>query len=123
MKRTHVSLYYLASYLLLGGIALIIQPQVFVRLLFSNADYPDVSLRFIGILLIAIGMIIVQIIRLKVEQLYTTTLIVRSFILAGLIGLYIASGDPLFLSLIVIVGFGMLLTGASYMMDRKQLVR
>ncbi len=121
MKRTRLSLYSLASYLTLGGIALMAVPDVFVRLLFSNAVYSDVVLRFLGIMLVSLGIIVIRIIHLKVESLYTTTLIVRLFICAGLIGLYVDSHDPLFLTLIAIVGLGVMLTGMSYLQDRRQL--
>ena len=120
MKRTHRSLYYLASYLTLGGVALIVSPRFFVKLLFSNQEYTDVSLRFLGILLVSLAMIVIQIIRLKVEALYTTTLVVRIFISIGLIGLYSYSNDPLFLSLLVIVGLGIVMTVVSYVRDRKK---
>ena len=38
---------------------------------------------------------------------------------AVLAGLFIYSRDPLFISLIVVVGFGMILTGSSYLRDRR----
>lgn len=120
MKRTHRSLYYLASYLTLGGVALIVSPRFFVKLLFSNQEYTDVSLRFLGILLVSLAMIVIQIIRFKVEALYTTTLVVRIFISIGLIGLYSYSNDPLFLSLLVIVGLGIVMIYVSYVRDRKE---
>ena len=120
MKRTHLSLYYLVSYLTGGGVALIVAPQLFVKLLFSNGDYNDVTLRFLGILLISLAIIVAQIIRRKVEVLYPTTLLVRIFICAGLIGLYVSSQDPLFLTLLVIVGLGVALTGTSYYLDKRR---
>ena len=107
------------SYLTGGGVALIVAPQFFVKLLFSNGDYNDVTLRFLGILLISLAIIVAQIIRRKVAVLYPTTLLVRIFICAGLIGLYVSSHDPLFLTLLAIVGFGVALTGTSYYLDRK----
>ena len=120
MKRTHLSLFYLATYLAGGGVAIVIAPQFFVKLLFSNGDYNDVTLRFLGILLISLAIIIAQIIRRKVEVLYSTTLVVRIFICAGLIGLYISSHDPLFLTLLVIVGLCVVLTGTCYYLDKRK---
>ncbi|MBI4429658.1 MAG: hypothetical protein HY562_11130 [Ignavibacteriales bacterium] len=119
MHRTRLSLYYLVSYLTVGGAALIIAPQFFVQILFSNGNYQDVTLRFIGILLVSLALIVAQIIRRKVELLYPTTLIVRLFICAGLIGLYASSNDPLFLTLLGIVGLGVLFTSTSYYLDKK----
>jgi hypothetical protein len=52
-------------------------------------------------------------------EVYPTTLIVRTLIVAVLAGLLIYTRDPLFISLLVVVGFGMILTGTSYALDRR----
>jgi hypothetical protein len=76
--------------------------------------------RLLGVVLLALGIVIVQIIRHSLEVLYPTTLIVRTFIVAVLVGLLIYTRDPLFISLLVVVGFGMILTGTSYVLDRRR---
>lgn len=119
MRRTRLSLYYLATYLLGAGLALVITPSLVLTLLFSNGHYGDVLPRLLGVVLFALGVVIVQIIRHRVEALYTTTLVVRSAIIAVLAGLFVYSRDPLFISLIVVVGIGMVLTGTSYLSDRR----
>jgi uncharacterized membrane protein YoaK (UPF0700 family) len=118
MRRTRLSLYYLAAYLLGAGVALVAAPGLALTLLLSNGHYGDVLPRLLGVVLFALGVVIVQIIRHQVEALYTTTLLVRSFIVAVLVGLFVYSHDPLFISLIVVVGIGMLLTGTSYLSER-----
>jgi hypothetical protein len=40
--------------------------------------------------------------------------------MAVLVGLLVYSRDPLFISLMVVVGFGMILTGTSYVLDRRK---
>ena len=119
MRRTRLSFYYLAAYLVGAGIALIVAPSIALKLLFASGQYGDVMPRLLGVVLLALGIVIVQIIRFHVEVLYTTTLIVRALIVAVLVGLLIYSHDPLFISLIVVVGFGMVLTGTSYLLDRR----
>ncbi len=119
MRRTRLSLYYLAAYLVGAGIALIVAPSLALKLLFASGQYGDVLPRLLGVVLLALGIVIVQIIRHQVEVLYTTTLIVRTLIVAVLIGLFIYSHDPLFISLVVVVGFGMVLTGSSFLLDRR----
>jgi len=119
MKKTHVSLYYLVGYLIPAGIALIAVPQFALKLLLSNGNYGDVLPRLVGVVLLALGIIVFQIIRLRAEVLYSTTLIARSVILVCLLGLYLYARDPLFLTLIGIVGLGFILTGVSYLMDRR----
>ena len=119
MKKTHLSLYYLVGYLIPAGVALIIAPQWALKLLFSNGNYGDVLPRLLGVILLALGMVIFQIVRLHVDVLYSATLMVRSVILVCLFGLYFYSRDPLFLTLLGIVGFGFVLTSISYWLDRR----
>jgi hypothetical protein len=123
MKRTRLSLFYLAGYLIAGGVALMVEPRFALRLLFANHDYGDVMPRFGGVLLTVIGMIVFQIIRHRLEMLYLTTLFVRAFIVLSLTGLYVYSLDPLFLALIAVVGLGMILTGTSFLFERQGTLR
>ena len=119
MQTTRLSLFYLAAYLVGAGVALIAAPSLALTLLFSNGHYGDVMPRLLGVVLLALGVVVVQIIRHRVEALYTTTLAVRSVIMLVLAGLFVYSRDPLFISLIVVVGLGMVLTGSSYLRDRR----
>ena len=119
MKRTHLSLYYLISYLILAGLALIAAPQFAMKLLLSNGSYGDVLPRLLGVVLLALGIVIFRIVRLQIEALYSTTLVVRGVILLCLLGLYLYARDPFFLSLIGVVGLGVVLTSVSYWLDRR----
>ncbi len=119
VRRTRLSLFYLATYLLGAGIALIFAPSLALALLFAKGHYGDVMPRLLGVVLLALGIVIVQIIRHRLEVLYTTTLLVRVFIMLVLASLLIYSGDPLFISLMVVVGLGMVLTGTSYLSERQ----
>ncbi len=120
MRRTRLSLFYLAAYLLGAGVALTAAPGLALTLLFSNGHYGDALPRLLGVVLLSLGVVIVQIIRHQVEALYTTTLLVRSLIVLVLAGLFVYSQDPLFISLIVVVGIGMILTSTSYLIDRRR---
>jgi hypothetical protein len=119
VRRTRFSLYYLAAYLIGAGIALIFAPGLALTLLFANGHYGDVMPRLLGVVLLALGIFVVQVIRHSLEVLYPTTLIVRTLIMVVLAGLLVYSHDPLFISLMVVVGFGMVLTGVSYLTDRR----
>ena len=120
VQRTRLSLFYLATYLVGAGVALIFAPSLALTLLFTNGHYGDVMPRLLGVVLFALGVVIVQIIRHRVEVLYTTTLLVRSVIVVVLAALFVYSHDPLFISLFVVVGLGMVLTGTSYLSDRRR---
>jgi hypothetical protein len=72
--------------------------------------------------LVCLGVFVVQTIRHRLAVLYPTTLGVRVFILGSLGWLYGMSGDPMFLVLIGVVGFGFLFTLTSYLIDRRAVV-
>ena len=119
MTRTRFSLFYLAGYLIPAGLLLLLAPTFSTRLLLSNGDYGEVFPRLAGMLLIGLGILVVQIIRLRLDQLYTTTLVIRLFFVVCLVVFYAMSGDPFFLVLVAIVGFGLIFTGISFYLDRQ----
>lgn len=119
MTKTRLSLYYLATYLTVGGIGFILMPQTMLALFFSNGNYSNIMVRFNGVLLLSLGIFVIQLIRHQVSELYGTTLIVRTMILIALVALYFSSRDPLMISLLVIVGLGFVLTLTSYILDHK----
>jgi uncharacterized protein YebE (UPF0316 family) len=69
--------------------------------------------------LLALGILVAQIIRHRLDVLYSTTLAVRALILLVLGWLYVSARDPFFLVLIAIVGLGVVMTGTSYLLDRR----
>ncbi|HYK98060.1 MAG TPA: hypothetical protein VEU77_06675 [Candidatus Acidoferrales bacterium] len=119
MKRTRLSLYYLAAYLLFAGVALVLAPKLALQLLLAKGDYGEVLPRLLGVVLFALGVFVAQVVRYGITQLYTTTLAVRVVILLVLVWLYVSTADPLFLVLLGIVGLGFVLTGTSYLLDRR----
>lgn len=119
MKRTHLSLYYLTAYLLGSGVALITVPDFALKMLFSNGNYGDVMPRLTGVIALALGILVLQIVRYHVEVLYTTLLGMRLVLVTVLAGLYFYSRDPFFISLIAIVGLGIVLTAVGFWLDRQ----
>jgi uncharacterized protein YjeT (DUF2065 family) len=117
MERTRLSLFYLAGYMIPSGVMLLFAPRLALKLLLSNSDYGDVFPRTAGMLLIGLGIMIVQMIRLRLSSLYSTTLIVRSFFFVCLISFYILNHDPFFLVLLIILSIGIGLTATSYILD------
>ena len=121
MNKTRLSLYYLLSYLILAGLALLAAPDVALKLLFTSGNYGDVMPRLAGMILLALGIFVLQAVRHRLVVLYTTALAVRGIVmLPVLLGLYLYSRDPLFISLLVVVGLGVVLTGVSYWLDRRE---
>jgi uncharacterized membrane protein/uncharacterized protein YjeT (DUF2065 family) len=120
MKRTHLSLYYLAGYLVPAGLLLLFVPEWATKLLLSNRTYDYAPFHLVGVLLLVIGILIVQIIRHRLEMLYSTTLVARGLISATLLWLFLSTGDPFFAVILVIVLIGVAITGASYYLDRRE---
>ncbi len=119
-SKTRVSLYYLASYLLLGGVGLVADPRLALQLLMATGDYGQFMPRLAGGLMIVLGIFIVQTIRFRLEALYPTTLVARAILLTIILWLYVTSQDVLFAVLLGIVGFGFVLTSAGYLLDRSR---
>jgi hypothetical protein len=122
MRRTNLSLYYLAGYLIPAGLLLLFVPEWATKLLLSNRTYDYAPFHLVGVLLLVIGILVVQIIRHRLEMLYTTTLAARGLISVTLLWLFLSTGDPFFGVVLVIVLIGVGLTGASYLLDRRDAV-
>lgn len=120
MHRTRLSLFYLAGYLIPTGLALLFTPDLAFKMLFATGSYGDVIPRMAGGLLLALGIIVVQIIRHRVDVLYPTTVAVRLVLLAVLGWLYARTSDPFFLIVMGVVGLGVLLTGGSLLLAMRQ---
>jgi uncharacterized protein YjeT (DUF2065 family) len=119
MHKTRLSLFYLAGYLLIGGTGFLVVPQTMLNLFLSNGDYSDVMVRFVGLLLLALGILVVQIIRVRALPIYPATLIVRTVILVGLLIFFVVYRDPMMMVLFGIVGIGFALTLTCLMLDRR----
>ena len=119
MNRTRLSLFYLGSYLVAIGVALLLAPRATLMILQSNGDYGDVFPRLAGMLMSGLGLAIFSIIRARSQQQYPATLVVRVYFMICLVAFYVMTSDPFFLVLLAIVGLGFALTLGSYLADRK----
>ena len=99
---------YLSSYLLVGGLGLLVEPELTLRLLLSNGSYGDVMPRLAGVFMLALGGVILQFVRARDYRYYRYTIIARIFIFVAMTALYFKSRDPLFLVLDAIVLVGLL---------------
>ena len=115
-----MSLWYLASYLTLIGLSLLVAPDKTLKLLLSNGDYGTIFPRIAGMLMSGLGMSVLGIIRAGVPELYPATLLIRTYFLVCLAVFYWMTTDPLFLVLIVIVGIGFVLTLSAHLRDRRE---
>ena len=118
MNRTRLSLFYLGSYLTIIGVGLLLVPHGTLKTLQSSGDYGDVFPRVAGMLMSGLGLSIFGMIRTRSAELYPATLFMRVYFIACIVAFYVMTGDPVFLVLVGIVGLGLALTLASYLLDR-----
>ena len=120
MNRTRISLYYLAGYLIVIGVGLVLIPDETLRWMLSSGHYGPVFPRLAGMAMSGLGMNIAGIIRARAQSLYPATLAVRAYFLACLAWFYALTRDPFFVVLLGIVLVGMILTLLAYLADRSQ---
>lgn len=120
MSKTRLSLFYVVFYLSTTGLALLVAPMASLRMLGATGAYEPVMTRTVGTFMFALSLIVLQIVRLKIEVLYRTTLFVRFFFLAAFATFYAQTRDPLFIVILGVVGVGVLLTGVAYLTERAK---
>ena len=119
LNRTRRSLYYLGSYLTILGFGLLFAPRQVLTILQSNGDYGDILPRVAGMLMSGLGLSVFGMVRARSSGQYPATLFMRAYFIVCFVVFYATSGDPMFLTLIGIVGLGFVLTLGSYLVDRK----
>jgi hypothetical protein len=120
MKLTRLSLLYPVAYLVPSGLMLLLAPRTALWLLLARGDYGDVFPRLGGALIFGLGVLVLQTIRHGIDALYPTLVGIRVFFCACWLALYIESRDPLFLSLLGVVGFGVVLSSLALTFDRRK---
>lgn len=120
MPKTRRSLFYLATYLLLTGLALLFAPQLSLKLLFANHEYPSAFIQFSGILMIGLAVIVMNVIKFGNRIWYRATLMARIPMWILILGLYLYSGETLFLVVLAVLGLGIVLTGSFYLAERSR---
>lgn len=118
MPKTRRSLFYLAGYLTLTGLGLLFAPQLILKLLFANHDYPGAFVQFSGILMIGLAVVVMNIIRHGDRFLYRTTLMARIPMWICTLGLYLHTGETFFIVVLCVLGLGIVLTGSFYLVER-----
>lgn len=120
LTKTRYSLFYLATYLMLTGVGLMFAPLWTLQLLLSNGHYDTVFVQFLGAFMIAVSVLVIQMIRFRLNVLYPTTVFIRLFFIASITWFYAATRDPLFLVILGVVGLGVILTTSGLILDRRK---
>jgi uncharacterized protein YjeT (DUF2065 family) len=106
MNIKRYSMMYLATYLSCAGIGFLFAPTVATRLLLSNTTYEEVPMRIAGLFALLLAIVVIQIVRYKIEVIYPTSVVARVIALIVLAVLYFQTHNPLFITLFVIVFVG-----------------
>ena len=120
LSRTRVSLYFPATYLVAAGIGSILFPTFTLRLLLSTGHYEPVLIELCGLFLLGLAIIVIQTIRFRLATMYPTLMGVRVCFCGGYVMLYGQTHDPMFLSLLAIVGAGLLTSLICFARDRSE---
>lgn len=120
MTLKRASLFYLVGYLVPTGIMLIAAPDLVFRLFFSTSDgaYGDVIPRMAGALVLALGIIVINIIVRRVDAMFPALIIARVMLVSVWLALFAYTHDPFFVVVAGVVGFGLLLTVAGIVRER-----
>jgi hypothetical protein len=117
MPRTRRTLFYLASYLTITGLALLFAPQFTLKLLFANHEYPGPFVQFSGILMLGLAVVVMNIIKYGNRVLYRTTLMARITMWICILGLYFYTLETFFIVVLCVLGLGIVLTGSAYLAE------
>jgi uncharacterized protein YjeT (DUF2065 family) len=120
MTSTQRSLLYPATYLTGAGLGLLLMPDLSLKLFFSNGHYGDVMPRMAGAAILALGILVIQIIRHRIDVLYPTLVGARVMLCTAWVGLYLYTRDPFFLIVFVMVAVGMIWTAVSLLRERRK---
>src|SRR3954454_15482476 len=104
MPKTRRTLFYLASYLLITGFALLFVPNQFLKLTFATREYPGEFVRFSGILMIGLAAVVINILRYGNKNFYRATLIARIPMWIGTLGLYLYTRETFFIVVLAVLG-------------------
>lgn len=84
----------------------------------STVDYGLVAPRLVGIMTFSIGYLVFEIIRFRVKLLYPATIVIRLLMGAVFLSLYFYTSNPLFITMLLIGGVGVILTIVAYIIEK-----
>ncbi len=123
MERTRRSLYFAAGYLFFGGTGFLLAPGLMLDVLFAEGIYSSVTLRLLGALMLALGIVVSGVIEKGAESLYLRMLYAEIPVVACLGYVYWDSLDLIWLIALTVTLAGWLYTAAAYLLDRRRVLR
>jgi hypothetical protein len=117
MKR--LTLFYVSTYPLVGGLGLAFCPETALRFFLSNGNYGDIIPRVAGMLMIGLSGLIALMAYHRDYRYYPYSISIRGFFVLFFFFLYFRSDDPLFLVLNVIILVGLVPSIYTLAFDRR----
>ena len=118
MPKTRRSLFYLATYLFVTGLAFLLAPQTALQLLLANHPYSDVFVQFTGVMMVGLSIVVANVIRIADPRFYGVTLMARIPMWLMILGIYLRSGEQALLIVLGVLGLGIVITGSCYLSER-----
>jgi hypothetical protein len=118
-SRTRLSLFYVLTYLVISAVGLIAMPGFTQRMLLSDVEYDPIAMRFAGVFILGLAIIVLQTIRLRLDALYPTLIVVRVVFCAMYVVMFAQTRNPFFLVVFGIVGAGLVASSIAYALDRR----
>jgi hypothetical protein len=119
LPRLRASLFYVLTYLSLVGGGLLFWPRWTLAALRATGPYDDVFPRVTGMLFVGLAMVLAAILVFRVRALYVGTIFVRFFFAVCTFCFWRLTGDPFFLVMLAIDGFGLLLSSTGLLIDLR----
>ena len=94
-------------------------PAEFQKLLFASQVYDATPMRIAGMFALLLSIVVFQLARKGLYELYTTTLFARAVALVIIISLYFQTRNPFFLSMLAIVCVGVIATLVGHFQKEK----
>ncbi|GEM_PF-5277126 len=121
MPKTRRSLFFVAAYLLATGLAMLLAPQLTLRLMFASHEYPDAFVQMAGVLMLGLGIVVINVILYGNRDFYRATLVARIPMWICILGLYLQTRENFFIVVLCVLGTGIVVTGSCYLSERGKI--
>ena len=122
LRQTRVTLFYLEAYLFPLATGLLISPTGTFHLLGSKAEHATTAWRLFGGLLFVLAIIVVWLIRVHRSKSYMNTAIVRMVFVILFSYLVGKTGNPAYVLILIVLGFGEAWTLVALAVDLRELL-
>lgn len=107
MDLRRLTLAYVVTYLVVGGSGFVLAPELTLDLFQSNGGYATEGFRVAGGFMLALGILVGAILLNRDWKYYPVSIVVRAGFVVLLTAMLVATGDPMFLIIDIVVLVGL----------------